>query len=217
LIQTAHFQKGGKRLSKRNNLLISKKNDMKRNKEISILVAAYSLLILVMFILPFYSTPGYSIIKNTLSQLGAQNTPNAWIMNFTFVSLGIGSIIAGWRYFEGFAFQKLFLILFGISVSLAAFFNHAPVNNLIQYKISEDGWHSYFIFSAGLTFFILTVSSTFIIEKRTDKLVAAAIGVSVIFLSILSSEIAHVPGVWQRLFFIISFGWMIFSFKIRDL
>ena len=190
---------------------------MKRNKEILVLVAAYFLLLMVMFILPVYSAQEYSIIRNTLSQLGAQNTPNAWIMNFTFVTLGIGSIIAGWRYFEGFAFQKLFLILFGISLSLAAFFNHAPVNNLIQYKILEDGWHSYFIFTAGLSFVILTVSSTFIIEKRTDRLVATAAGVSVIFLSILSSEVAHAAGVWQRLFFIISFGWMIYSFKARNL
>jgi hypothetical membrane protein len=189
---------------------------MKRNKEISILVAAYSLLILVMFILPFYSTPEYSIIKNTLSQLGAQNAPNAWIMNFTFMSLGIGSIIAGWRYFEGFAFQRLFLILSGISLTLAAFFNHAPVNTLIQYKISEDGWHSYFMFTTGLTFVILTVSTAFILEKKTDRLLTTAAFVTVIFLSVLMSEVARMAGVWQRLFFIISFGWMIYSFKERD-
>ena len=138
-------------------------------------------------------------------------------MNFTFVSLGIGSIIAGWRYFEGFAFHRLFLILFGISLTLAAFFNHAPVNTLIQYKIPEDGWHSYFIFTAVLTFVILTVSSTFILEKQTDRLLATAAGVSVIFLSILMSEVPNTAGVWQRLFFIISFGWMIYSFKTRDL
>ena len=81
---------------------------MLKNKEILILVAAYALLLLVMFILPWYSTPEYSIMNNTLSQLGAQNTPNAWIMNLTFVSLGISSVIAGWKYFEGFAFQRLF-------------------------------------------------------------------------------------------------------------
>ena len=190
---------------------------MKRDKVILILVASYILLVPVMFILPVYSTPEYSIISNTLSQLGAQNTPNAWIMNFTFVSLGISSIIAGWRYYEGFAFQRLFLILFGISLTLAAFLNHAPVNTLAQYNISEDGWHSYFIFNAVLTFVILTVSSTFILEKQTDRLMTTAAGVSVIFLSILTSEVAHAAGVWQRLFFIISFGWMIYSFKSRDI
>jgi hypothetical protein len=138
-------------------------------------------------------------------------------MNFTFVSLGIGSIIAGWRYFEGFAFQKLFLILFSVSLTLAAFFNHAPVNAIIPYVISEDGWHSYFIFTSGLTFVILTVSSTFILKKQSDRLLAIAAGVSVIFLSILMSEVANRAGIWQRLLFIISFGWMIYSFKVRDL
>jgi hypothetical membrane protein len=200
-----------------NNLLINNKYEMKRNREILILLAAYVLLLLVMFILPVYSTPGYSIIRNTLSQLGAQNTPNAWIMNVTFVSLGIGSIIAGWRYFEGFAFHRLFLILFGISVTLAAFFSQAPVNALTQYKISEDGWHSYFIFTAGMTFVILTVSSTFILENQKDRLLATAAGVSVIILSIMMSEVPCIKGVWQRLLFITSFGWMVYSFKTRDL
>ena len=190
---------------------------MKRNKEILILVAAYVLLLLVMFILPVYSTPESSIICNTLSQLGAQYTPNAWIMNFTFASLGIGSIISGWRYFEGYEFQRLFLILFGISLTLAAFFNHAPVNPLIQYKISEDGWHSYFIFTTTLTFIILTVSSTFMHEKETDKLLAMAAGMLVLFLSVLMSKATQTAGVWQRLSFIISFGWIIYSFKTREL
>jgi hypothetical membrane protein len=190
---------------------------MKRKNEILILEAAYCLLLLVMFILPVYSTPGYSIIRNTLSQLGAQNTPNAWIMNFTFLTLGIGSIIAGWRYFDGFAFQRLFLVLFGFSLMLAAVFNHAPVNNLIQYKIQEDGWHSYFIFTAVLTFVILTVSTTFILEEQSSRLLTTAAGVTVIFLSILVSEVPNAAGVWQRLLFIISFGWMIYSFKSRNL
>lgn len=190
---------------------------MKRNWEILILVAAYCQLILIMFILPVFSFPEYSLISNTLSQLGAQNTPNAWIMNFTFLSLGIGSIISGWRYFEGFAFQRLFLILFGISLTLAAFLNHAPVNTLTQYNIHEDGWHSYFIFTAGMTFVILTVSSTFITEDRTDRQLATAAGVSVILLSVLMSEVPAMAGIWQRLFFIISFGWMIYIFKASDL
>jgi hypothetical membrane protein len=190
---------------------------MRKNKEILTLVAAYCLLILVMFILPVYSAPEYSIISNTLSQLGAQNTPNAWIMNFTFMSLGIGSIIAGWRYFEGFAFQRLFLILSGISLTLAAFLNHAPVNTLIQYNISEDGWHSYFIYTAILTFIILSVSSAFVPEKQADRVLAIVAGVSVLFLSILISKATWTAGIWQRFSFIISFGWMIYCFKTREL
>ena len=189
---------------------------MKRNNEILILEAAYCLLLLVMFMLPFFSAPEYSLISNTLSQLGAQNAPNAWIMNLTFVSLGTGSLIAGWKYYEGFAFQRLFLVLFGISLMLAAFFNHAPVNTLIQYNISLDGWHSYFIFTNTLTFIFLTVSSAFIMEKQTERLITTTTGVSVILLSVLMSEVSSAEGVWQRLLFIISFGWMIYNYKTRE-
>jgi hypothetical membrane protein len=189
---------------------------MKRNRKILILVAAYTLMLLVMFILPFYSAPEYSIICNTLSQLGAQNAPNAWIMNFTFVSLGTGSIIGGWKYFEGFVFQRLFLILFGLSLSLAAFFNHAPINTLTQFQISEDGWHSYFIFITGLTFIIMTVSSALIPEKQAERHLTIITGIAAIFLSVLMTRAPQLAGVWQRLFFIISFGWMIYSFRARD-
>jgi hypothetical protein len=77
----------------------------------------------------------------------------------------------------------------------------------------EDGWHSYFIFTAGLTFVILTVSSTFILETQAERLLAITVGVSGIFLSILMSEVAQAAGLWQRLLFLISFGWMIYSFR----
>lgn len=39
-------------------------------------------------------------------------------MNTAFVSLGIGSIVAGWRYLDGFNFHRIFLIILGISLTL---------------------------------------------------------------------------------------------------
>lgn len=41
---------------------------------------SYLLMVIVIFILPFFSVEGYLFMKNTTSQLGAQSTPNAWIM-----------------------------------------------------------------------------------------------------------------------------------------
>ncbi|TAL63491.1 MAG: DUF998 domain-containing protein [Bacteroidetes bacterium] len=186
---------------------------MKKNKEIIVLEGAYILTLLVIFILPFYTAPEYSIIKNTTSQLGAQNTPNAWIMNLTFVSMGISSIIAGWRYYKGFAFYRLWLILFGISLTLTAFFNHAPVNPEIQYYITEDGWHSYFAFTTGLSFTILAIATAFIVVFKKDKLLAISAGILATVLSILMFEVDQIMGIWQRLIFIISFGWMIRNFR----
>ena len=42
---------------------------------IEFLVPSYLILLLVIFILPFYSVESYSILKNTTSHLGAQHAP----------------------------------------------------------------------------------------------------------------------------------------------
>ena len=60
------------------------------------LPAVYILMLLVIFILPFFSFEEYSIFKNTTSHLGAQNAPYAWVMNVVFALLGIASIADGW-------------------------------------------------------------------------------------------------------------------------
>ncbi len=189
---------------------------MKRNCEIIVLKAAYILVLLTMFILPFFSVAEYSIIRNTLSELGAQAAPNAWIMNLMFVSLAIGSVIAGWGYFNCHMFQRIILLLFGISLILLAVFNHAPVNPETQFDIMEDGWHSYFACTAVFSFTILSITTGFILEKPQERFVAMATGISAIFFSVMMSEADQLAGVWQRLIFIISFGWMICNFKTRE-
>ena len=181
-----------------------------------ILEAAYILMLLTMFILPLFSVTGYSLIRNTLSDLGAQSAPNAWIMNSVFVSLAAGSVIAGWEYFEGFMLQRIILVQLGISLILMAFFNHAPVIPDVKFNIREDGWHAYFECTAIFSFIILCLTTSFIVERPHKRLLARTTGISVIFLSFLMSETGQLAGVWQRLMFIISFGWMICSFKTRE-
>jgi len=190
---------------------------MKPEWRIKLLTAAYMLVLPGMFILPFYNVPGYSIIGNTISELGAQSTPHAWVMNFMFISLALGSVVAGWRYFEGFMFHRIVLVLFGISLTLMAFFNHAPIRPDIQYSITEEGWHAYFSCSAGLSFVILSITTGFILEKQQDRLMAIAAGTVVLLLSVLMAEADRSAGIWQRLMFILSFGWMIYNFKTREL
>jgi hypothetical membrane protein len=190
---------------------------MKMNRVIVLLTANYILLLLVMFILPLFTAPGYSISRDTLGELGAQFTPHAWIMNFVFVSLSLCSVIAGWRYFEGSFIHRIVLVLFGISLALSAFFNHAPLNHEIKYNIIEDGWNIYFTGTASLSFIILSIATSLILEKQHDRLLAIAAGISAIIISILTTEADQYAGIWQRLMFIISFGWMIYIFRSGEL
>lgn len=189
---------------------------MKKNRWIIVLAAVCIMTVLVMFVLPLFSAPGYSIIRNTLSELGAQSAPRAWIMNYYFIALAIGSVVAGWRNFEGFIFHRIVLVIFGLSLLSMALFNHAPVNPDIHFSLTEDGWHAYFACTAGLSFILLSLASGLILDKQQDRLLAIGAGLSMLLLSILMSEAEWAAGVWQRLMFMIAFGWMIYNFRARE-
>jgi Protein of unknown function (DUF998) len=188
----------------------------RKKAEIFFLAGVYILMILAMFILPLFLVPDQSIVRNTLSELGAQFFHYSWIMNTIFVALAFSSVISGWGCFDGFAFQRFLLVLFGTSLTLAAIFNHAPADPDIQYNISEDGWHTYFTCTTWLTFIILAFSTAMILERPVYRLLSIATGISVLLLLLLTFEAPKVTGIWQRLLFIISFGWMIHTFRIMD-
>jgi hypothetical membrane protein len=188
----------------------------KTNWKILLLESSYLTGFLAMFILPVFGAPGYSIIRNTLSELGAQSAPFAWIMNSVFIILALSSIIAGWEYFEDFLLHRIVLLLCSASLMLTAFFNHAPANPDILYNIKESGWHAYFAGTAILSFTILSISTSFILEKQYDRILSVTAGISIILLSLLMSEAERYSGIWQRLVYIITFGWMIYMLKTRE-
>jgi hypothetical membrane protein len=189
---------------------------MKEKTGIYLLTGAYVLMLMAMFILPFFMVPDHSIIRNTLSELGAQFSPYSWIMNSIFAALALSSVISGWGYFEGFVFQRFILLIFAISLTLAAIFNHAPVSSDIQYSIIEDGWHSYLMNTTWLSFIILTFSTALIPEKPVNRPYSVITGLSAILLLLLFTEADGTAGIWQRLQFIISFAWMMYTFKTID-
>jgi hypothetical membrane protein len=186
---------------------------MKEKMAIFLLTGTFGLMLAAMFILPFFMVPDHSLIRNTISELGAQCLTNSWIMNLVVVALAVSSVLAGWRTYEGYDFHRIILLLFGISLTLAAVFNHAPVNLDIEYSIMEDGWHSYLMNTTWLSFIILTFSTARIQEKPDSRLWSMITGISAISLLLLVKEANQTAGIWQRLQFIISFAWMLNTYK----
>jgi hypothetical protein len=186
---------------------------MKKKAKLYLLVTACILMLLAMFLLPIFIRPDQSIIRNTISDLGAQNSAGAWIINSILIVIAFSSLISVWECFKGFAFQRVILLFFVISIVLSAFFNNAPVNPSVPCNISEDGWHKYFAGITWIAFTILTFSTTMTIKKQTDRSLALITAISVILLSLLSSEAEQTAGIWQRLLYIISFGWLIYILK----
>src|SRR5690606_608427 len=106
-----------------------------------------------------YSVDTYSIIKNTTSHLGAQSSPNAWIMNISFILVGITCILEAWLHLRRFLFHKILLSIFGLSLMLTGIFRHAPIIEGVIFNSIEDKLHSIFATVVGFSFAIYAVSS----------------------------------------------------------
>jgi hypothetical membrane protein len=189
------------------------------NKKIgsSALTIIIIILILVLFLFPLLFVQDYSIIRNTLYDLGAQSFPYSGVMNIFLIALGLGSILSGWRFYEGFAFHRIILVMFGVSLSMTGIFNQAPVNTMSIYDVNEDGWHDYFKNTAILSFIILSIITAFILAKQKERMLAFASGISVIFLSVIITKSEMFQGLWQRIMFLIIVAWMIYNFKYGEI
>jgi len=181
---------------------------------IILLIAASIILFPAMFILPFINEPAHSLIRNTLSQLGAQSSRCSWIMNSIILLLSFSSLISGWECFKGFSFHRFILVLFAVSLALSAIFNNAPETPDTNHNISEAGWQLYFSSTAWLTFIILAFSTATVLENQKFRHLAIFTGLLAILLMLLVTEAPETGGNWERLLFIISVGWMISTFRM---
>lgn len=184
-------------------------------KSLKYFTASYILMFLVLFILPSFSHEHYSILKNTTSHLGAQNTPNSWVMNLTFILLGVTSAWTGWRFLQNFWFQKIALLFFGTALVMTAFFQHAPIDSSLIYDVREDQLHSLFANITGWFFSIFAFSLGFVTTVKPHRILAFFMAVLAPVLSVLMfyGPTEQWMGVWQRLIFIAMFGWMIYVFE----
>lgn len=166
------------------------------------------LLVGVALILPFFSVEEYQILTNTTSHLGAQQAPYAWVMNGTFVLLGLGSGFAGWRAFKGYGFQRAVLIVFAVALVGVALFQHKPIVEGLAYDLQEDRMHSFFASTVGFAFTLFSISLAFIEKERTKKVESLIMGGVAVLLSLLIFQVPQLAGLWQRTMFFLAFGWL---------
>lgn len=168
------------------------------------------LLFVVMFVLPFFSVESYSIIKNTTSHLGAQNAPNAWIMNVTFILLGVCCLLEAWLHLGKFWLHKILLSVFGLGLVFTGIFQHAPILSYVIFDATQDKLHSIFATIVGFSFTFFAFSSAFIEKTLKHRILDIAVAFVVTALSLLIFYLPEYSGIWQRVLFIFSFTWLIF-------
>jgi hypothetical membrane protein len=169
--------------------------------------------LLIVVFWPFTENRDYTIIQSTIFDLGAQSSPYSFIINPALVVLGLGSVLSGWRLYEGFTFIRIILVLFGSSVILTAVYNQAPLEPQSAAGSGEYGWHVYFKSTAAFSFVLLTVLTAYILDREVQRRLALFTGISFIILSLISARTSHLEGLVQRAVFIIAFGWLVYNFK----
>ncbi|QUH22843.1 DUF998 domain-containing protein [Methanobacterium alkalithermotolerans] len=179
-------------------------------KEARFLLPVFIILLMLMFILPFYSFPGYSLLNHTTSHLGAQNAPNAWIMNLTFIILGLACAGESFLHLKRYPLNQILLIIFGVGLFMVGIFHHAPVIGNDNYSIMEDNLHSIFASLVGISFTLFAFSAVFIENNNLRRIIALVVAIMAIILSILMFRVVDYMGIWQRIMFIAAFSWLIF-------
>jgi hypothetical protein len=189
------------------------------NKIITVILPGVMIVTLILVVLwPVTGNRDYTIIQTTIFELGAQSSPWAFLINTGLTILGCGTVWSGWRFYEGFTFARILLVIFGSSVVLTGICNQAPVLTQEIIVSGENGWHTYFRSTAALSFVLLTMLTAYILDREFQRRLALITGVSFIILTLISSKTSHWEGLAQRVVFIIAFGWLIYNFiygKIR--
>ncbi|TVP84593.1 MAG: DUF998 domain-containing protein [Acholeplasmataceae bacterium] len=180
--------------------------------QLHVLGIVYALLLLVMFIMPLFSVPSYSVIQHTTSQLGAQGAPHAWVMNVTFILLGLAVIMETALHLKKQPLASILLFVFGTLLIAIAFFRHAPIDN-IAYRAWEDQVHGVLATAIGFVFTFFMVTLAFILPDKEAKVVALMVAILTTILSMMMLILPDVVGMLQRIIFIYAFGYLIVFFS----
>jgi hypothetical protein len=174
------------------------------------LLLATALLVAVMFLLPFWSFEGYSLLENTTSHLGAQGSPNAWAMNVTFLIVGVAVQLAGWHKLVHHPLPLLFLGVFAISLVLCGFYRHGPLVEGFEGNDFEDRRHSIFATTTGFGFVAFAVSMVFASREPRDRALAGTVAALATLFSLGMAIWPDLMGLFQRAMFLMAFSWLLY-------
>lgn len=87
---------------------------------------------------PLYTAEEYSIISDLVSELGAQHTPNNFIMICAFITFGVGIVLDGVRMFQ---IPLLPFILFGLAMAIVEVFPHKPLDSSQGFSVIYHDLH----------------------------------------------------------------------------
>lgn len=158
---------------------------------------------------PYVVAPGYSIVANAISELGAQGMPNAWVMNTGFVAYGLGVSVDALGRTRRAPIVGVAFLVFGLAMIMNAVFSHRPMDPTRAYDVREDELHSLFATIVGISFTIGAVAQSFLERHRGRRLACYGAATAAVLLPVAMLQFPAIAGALQRVMFAVSFAWLV--------
>lgn len=158
---------------------------------------------------PFYTVEGYSVIANTISELGAQMTRNNFVAISGFVAFGLGIVI---EWIRRRSWVTAPFLLFGLFIIAAGLLPHRPIDPAIAYNETINQLHSVMASAGGIAVtlgFLWQGFKESATKKRIGDFYMAGI---CLIMPMAMFAMPKFQGLIQRLMYFQVFIWMWFFF-----
>jgi hypothetical protein len=156
-------------------------------------------------LLPAVTAPGYSSVRNLISELAAQNTPYSGVMATAFVLLGASIAAAGLRPLSR---GLLPFVAFGLCFAAAGLFGHKPIGEGIEYRAALHAAHSALGTLSGIALTVGFVVQALRPTGPRRRAIAWALASVCVAFPLLMLALPAYQGAIQRLMYAVVFAWL---------
>jgi len=181
-----------------------------------LVVVAVAYLLGVIWIAHFFAPPAYTWTTNTVSELAAQGSPNAWIMQVGLTGFGILlciAIVQCWAECGRIYPPDIPLLVYGIAILASGVFSAAPIDPAQPYSAFEAGLHSVMATLAGIALSAAIGWRMWLAPRVSYRIfhlvmLLLVFGLSLLFGLSENGVLALPLGVVQRLLYLAGLGWL---------
>lgn len=159
---------------------------------------------------PLYTAEEYSIISNSVSELGAQHTPNNFIMICAFITFGVGIVLDGVKRFQ---FPLLPFILFGLAMAIVGVFPHKPVDSSQSFNAIYHNLHGILASIAGTAITVGFIWQGFRTHGR-QRIICFYMALIATIFPILMLSIPNYKGIIQRVMYVNILAWLWLKYPV---
>jgi len=160
-----------------------------------------------------FTHPDYSVVSNSISELAAQNMPNAWIMRVAFFVYGLSVAAAALADIRTRVPARIAVIAFGLSLVGAGYWAARPIWLDAPFDLRDDYLHSIFGTLAGVSFAAACSARLFLPSGSLNDRLSRLGLVASIAIPLFMLQFPNIDGLPQRLMFAISALWLWREFR----